>query len=235
MDFFIKKIFEGKSDELVHFQFQKFSKGEFKNKAMIKAKNYGSRFNIDTTYEYANELVKFFAEKLGGNKTKVIGMVVSTRDLTGELDFQNKKQFMGVKQYMIDKEMSGEDIIKLCDLLPNSFIGLSFKVGESELKIKPKAPKSAKPSTKREEKLKIDFCKIKTNDKEIINRLIFDKEAQNFKTIEVNHVFLINEIILPSGEKDFVKIREFAQKKGKIIRELNIDGKKIIKEIDFIA
>ena len=43
------------------------------------------------------------AEKLGDGITQVKGIVVSTRDLTGELDFQDKKQFMGVKQYILDK------------------------------------------------------------------------------------------------------------------------------------
>lgn len=241
MDFFIKKIFENKIDKLTHLQFQKFSRGEFKNRAMIKAKNSDRKFSINATPEYGNELVRCLAEKLGENQSKVIGVVVSTADLTW-LDFQDKKHFMGVKQYRIDKEMSGNEIIELCNKFPNAFIGLSFKAEGSELKIKPK--KSAKPSTKDEEKPKINFCKLKTTDREIIKGLIFDGEAENFKEIEVKHDFLINEIILPSSEKlvelgveknDFAKIRELAKRKGKIIRELNVDGKFFRKEKEFTA
>ena len=36
---FIKKIFDKKIDNSVHLQFQKFSKGEFKDKALIEARD----------------------------------------------------------------------------------------------------------------------------------------------------------------------------------------------------
>ena len=39
MEFFTKKIFENIVDDSVHIQFQKFSRGEFKDKAMIKIKS----------------------------------------------------------------------------------------------------------------------------------------------------------------------------------------------------
>jgi len=35
---FIKRVFDKKIDDETHAQFQKFSRGEFKNRAMIKAK-----------------------------------------------------------------------------------------------------------------------------------------------------------------------------------------------------
>jgi hypothetical protein len=235
MDCFIKKIFDGKVDNLVHLQFQKFSRGDFQNRALIKAKNSKGIFSISTTAEYANELVRIFAEKLNDRSTKITGIVVSTKNLEGDLDFKDKKQFMGVKQYIIDKEMSGKEIISLCDKFPNLFIGLSFKVDNDELKIKPKAPRSAKPSTKKDEDIKIDFCKVKTSDMNIVKSLIFDSEIGDFKELEIKHSFLINDIIMPENEKDFAKIRELSKKKGKIIREITVDGKKIKKEANLEA
>lgn len=244
MDFFIKKIFDGQfeNDELVHLQFQKFSRGNFKDRAILTAKHNGDKFSVSTTAEYANEFVRILAEKLGDNKAHVTGIIISTRNLNGELDYQSKKQFMGVNQYIINKEMSGKNILELCNKLPISFIGLSFNVDNSELKIKPKAPKSAKPSSKGEETPKVDFCKLKTLDKEIINNLIFDKEVMGFKEIEIKHDFIIDEIIVPSeneleikgiDKNDFAKIRELAVRKGKILRKIKVDGKEIIKEMGF--
>ena len=90
---FIKKIFEGDVDENVHLQFQKFSKGEFRNRALINAKQSKGKYTIVTTAEFANELVREVAKKLGDNKTQIKGAIVSTSDLTGELEFQDKKQF----------------------------------------------------------------------------------------------------------------------------------------------
>ena len=231
MDSFIKKVFDGKSDESVHLQFIKFSRGEFKDRALISVKKTANNFSIGTSYEYANELVKTIAEKLKDNqKTKVTGAVISTRDLTNEIKFKEKKQFQGVKKYIIDEEMSKEQIINLCDKFPKAFLALSFTVVDSELRIKPKAPKSSKPKNK-DDKPKADFCKVKTSDENLVKGLIFD--VDDFKNINVKHDFIINEIIIPKNEKDPVKIRENSIRKGKIIRYLDIDGKKEVKEANF--
>jgi len=229
---FIKKVFDNDVDESVHSQFIKFSKGEFRDRALIEAKNSRGKYTIKTSAEFANELVRDVVEKLGENKTNVKGAVVSTNDLTGELDFQSKKQFQGVKRYLIDKDMSGEDIIELMDKFPKAFFALSFETGDTKLKIKPKAPKSAKPKNKGDAP-KPDFCKLKTSNKELGNSFVFEKP--DFKTAEITHTFLINEIIPPEGETDFAKIREMAKRKGKIIREAVIDGQKIESEREFEA
>ena len=237
MDSFIKKIFENKTDNLVHVQFQKFSRGEFKDKAVILYSKGKDKFSISTTYEYANDLVRMMAEKLGSNKTKITGVIVSTRDLTGQLNFTGKKQFAGVKQYILDGDMSGKEIIDLLDKLPTAFFALSFKVGETELKIKPKAPISGKPSTKADAAPKADFCKLYTTDKNILRSFVFDSEVldSEAKKAEIKHVFLINDITLPKGETEPLRIRELAVRKGKILRLIKIDEKELKKEHDFAA
>ena len=240
MDFFIKKIFDGKNDGLVHLQFQKFSRGKFNNRATVIAKRSSENFKINTSYEYANEFVRFLAEKLNEKKTHVTGIIVSTRDLKDDLNYQDKKQFMGIKQYVIDKEMSGEEILGLCNKFPNAFIGLSFSINGSELKIKRKTPKPAKPSSNGGKGSNDNFCKLITSDKQLINSLIFDNEIDNldFKKIEIKNDFVIEEIIISDEMKkisgnDYNKLRELARRKGNIIRKINIDGKEIIKEKEF--
>ncbi len=229
---FIRKVFEGNVDESVHLQFQKFSKGEFRDRGLIKAKKSGRKYTINTSYEFANEFVRVVSEKLGEEKIRVTGAVISTTNLKGELEFKEIKQFQGVKRYMIDAEMSGNEILSLLEKLPKAFFALSFESGENKLKIKPKAPKSAKPKNK-EEAPKPDFCKLVTTDAEIARDFVFEK--QGFKTAEINHVFLIDELILPESEKDFAKMRELAKRKGKIIRDANIDGNVMKEEKEFVA
>ena len=229
---FIKKIFKDNVDEIVHLQFQKFSKGEFRNKAIIEAKNSKGKYTIKTSAEFANGFVRIMAEKLGEDKTNVTGAIVSTSDLTGELDFQNKKQFQGVKRYLIEKEMSGKEMINLLNKFPKTFFALTFNVGEEKLKIKPKAPKAAKPG-KGKESPKADFCSLKTTDKEIGESFVFEKT--DFKTAKINHTFFIEGIIMPEGETDFAKIREIAKKKGKIVRNAIIDEKEVVSEKEFVV
>ncbi len=241
MNCFIKKIFEGHTheDSLVHVQFQRFSRGEFREKAMILYSKTKDRYSLSTTFEYANEFVRLMAEKLGSNKAKITGVVVSTRDLTGQINFTSKKQFAGVKQYVLDCEMTGKEILDLLNKFPTAFFALSFALTDesTEIKIKPKAPISGKPSTKSSEKgIKADFCKFYTTNRELTRYFVFDSEInENTKKAEIKHNFLINDIIIPQGEKDFAKMRELAKRKGKIIRFLKIDEKEIKKEAEFLA
>jgi len=231
---FIKKIFKNQPDNSVHLQFQKFGKGEFRNRALINARKSGNKYTILTTAEFANELVREVAGKLGGNKVRVTGAIVSTNDLKEELDFKEIKQFQGVKRYIIDEEMDGEEILSLLEKFPKAFFALSFNCDKdsTSLKIKPKAPKSGKPG-KKGEKPKPNFCRITTTDKMLAEDFIF--EVSDFKKVEINHEFIINEIIKPEGETDYARMRELAKRKGEIIREALIDGKEIRKKIEFEA
>ena len=229
---FIKKVFDDKVDEGVHLQFQKFSRGEFRNRAMIEAKNSKGKYTIKTSAEFANGLVRVVAGMVGIENVKVTGAVVSTNDLTGELDFKEKKQFQGVKRYLIDQEMSGEKIIELLDRFPKTFFALSFEINDTKLKIKPKAPKSGKPG-KDKGKPKVDFCSLKTTNKELAESFVF--ENTDFKKAEINHTFFIEDMVMPEGETDFAKIREMAKRKGKIGRESVIDEKEMKSEKEFVA
>ncbi len=233
---FIKKAVEGKVDAETHIQFQKFSRGEFRNRALIRAKNSNGKYSISTSAEFANDLVRTMAEKLGDNKTKITGAIVSTTDLKGKIDFVEIKQFQGVKRYLLDKEMSGKEILSLLHEFPKNFFALTFEAGENKLKIKPKAPKSAKPGSKGEEAPKADFCSLKTNDKSIAEDLIF--ENPGFKEAEINHTFMIEQIMIPDelkNSKDFAKIREESKRKGKIVRKSKINGIESVKEYGFEA
>ncbi len=222
MHFFIHKIATGKSDELAHLHFEKFSRGVFKDRAIVQCKSSAKGYSIATTYEYANEFVRYFAEKLGDGKTNVEGVIVSTNKLPASIKYNKVSQFMGVKKYVIGGEMSGRQIVQICDATPRAFLGLSFAFDGNELKIKQKAPKSAKPSNSDGTGPKVDFCKIKTKDSEIVKDLFFDIDG--FKQAEAKHIFLIEDIEIPSNESDPIKMRERAIRKGKLVREIVADG-----------
>lgn len=234
MESVLKNIFLGKNDESVHNELIKFSRGNFDNRYLIEAKKQAGRWSIKTSAEFTNFLVRSCLKELRG-EIDVKGVIVATFDVSSEagFDISGTKQFMGIKQAVVDTKTSADKIIKLMDKYPKAFFALSFSGMGFELKVKAKAPKSAKPSTKGESGVKADFCSLKTSDTEIINDLFFD--APNFKEIKINHTIQINEIALPRGEKDPIKIRENAVRKGKIIRKILVDGKSLKKEAGFEA
>lgn len=236
---FIKKIFEsadGKiEDKLVHMQFQKFSKGEFRNRAVVEGRKVKDKYTISTSAEFANELVRVVAENLGGKKTNVTGAIVSTNDLKSEIEFKGIKQFQGVKRYLVDTEMSGNEIISLLEKIPKSFFALSFESENFKLKIKPKAPKSGKPG-KGEEAPRANFCKLITTDEKLARDFIF--EVPDFKKAAVNHTFMIEDIFVSDELKktnDFARIREEAKRRGRILRSAVIDEKEMKSEKVFSA
>lgn len=230
---FIKKIVDNKVDDLVHLQFQKFSKGTFKDRAVMKVKKSKNKYTINSTGEFINEFVRMMAKKLGSEKTNMTGAVIATSNLTGKLDFKDKKQFQGVKRYLIDTEMSGDDAIKLLNEFPKAICALSFEVGTDKLKIKPKAPKMGVPG-KKGEPPKTDACKLITTDKAIGESFIFEKD--DFALAEINHTFIIEKVVMPeTEEEDFAKIRELAKKQGKMVRYSKIDEFEDEKEFEFTA
>lgn len=234
MKFFTHKIVEGKCDQLVHLQFLKYSKGLYEQKALVQGKKTKDGWNIGTSAEYANELVRAVAEEVGTDKTSVTGKIITTRDLSKELPSATMSQFAGVKRYDLAQDLSGKEIITLCDQLPNAFFGLSFKSKQTELKIKPKAPKSGKPSSGDDEEVpKADFCKIKTTNKTLAESLLVG--AETAKEFSIQHKYNITEIIPPKGETDPAKMRELAIRKGTLTRMVTIDGKTTQKDYPFSA
>ncbi|VVB83384.1 Uncharacterised protein [uncultured archaeon] len=232
---FIKKVFDKKIDEDVHMQFQKFSRGEFRDRAIVKVKKVKDKITISTTAEFANEFVRLIAEKLGNNKTKVTGAIISTLDLGKQIDFNTRKQFMGIKQYGIERDMSGKEILEMLEKFPKVFFALSFSSGEEVLKIKAKAPKSAKPKNK-DEAPAPDFCKLITTDEKIAKDFVW--EVSDFKLAEIAHDFFIDSIVIPNSlkeEKDFAVVREKSLRKGRILRRAIIDGKELKEEVQFEA
>ena len=235
MESALKKIFFGKGDNSAHIEFIKFGKGKFENKYLLEGKKQKDKWSIKTSAEFANFLVRTCLEKTR-EEIAVQGVIVTTNDLRREAKFEIErvKQFAGVKQMVLNCRTNALNILELMNKYPRAFYALSFSTPAFVLKIKPKAPKSGKPGSKEKgEGPKCNFCSLKTSDREIIENLFFD--FPNFKEIKIKHTIEINQIILPSGIDDPVKIRELAKKKGRIIREIEVDGRKEIKEKEFEA
>ncbi len=238
----INKIFLNKIDEEVHSDFVKFGKGVFNDKYLVDAKKQkGGVFSFKTSYEFANFLVKACANEVLSAKNDepmdVSGVVVSTRNLKVELTFpiERIKQFAGVKQAIIKAKIKPSEILAAIDKLPKAFFALTFSTIHSQLKIKAKAPKSAKPSTKGEVKPSPDFCSIKTSNHLIIHDLLFDIKDKEFTATNISHNLEIKKIAIPKGISDPVMIREKSTREGTMKRRVVL-GEEVFEETkEFIA
>lgn len=224
---FIKKIFENKIDEKVHNQFVRFSKGVFEKRAAISFKTNG-KVRLSTGFELTNDMVELFASIAGNFKASGILLTI---DDPKEFEIEGKKKKGIFQADITDKEMSAEDIRKISEKA--YFMLLDCSASGIELKIKKKLPKPGKSAAA---KVNDTFCVMdadKRFEKQIIQDFLFD--IQQCKKAKIVHTYHIDEIIMPTGEKDFEEIRKKAKRKGRIIRIINADGKEKTEQRDFAA
>ena len=232
---FIRKIAEGKKDDWVHNQFTRYGRGTYEGKALVEIRRGKSSNTIKTGFEFAGELAYELAETIKGT-TRVTGGIITIQKIAGEVPFEfaGEKQFAGVRTFLIDTDLSKEQIQDLFHKFDSALILLSFKTDKGEIKTKVKNAKSGKPG-KEDSEPKADFCSFKTSEDRILKDFCFDID-QDFSRVFIKHTFEIEELEIPGEYKDDYKMaRKAAIRKGKLIRELDIDGTKVTKEYSLVA
>ena len=227
---FVKKIFEDRIDKQVHSKFIRFGKGEYKRRFIVslwKAK----KIKIKTSFEFANDLVGLVLNL--NENTKFSGVILSKENL-GEFFAEKDREVLeskskGIYVYNVE-EIEGEIVRELLDNVYYLLLDADSK--GIKLRIKKKLPKPGKEEGKIDDK----FCQLEADEK------FYSKMKEEFfwdipegKKILFSHKVIIDKIVIPQGEEDFAKIRELSKRKGKIIREGEVDGKEIKMEIEFEA
>ena len=221
MDCFIKKIFLGKADEEGHRQFVRFGKGTYPGRASISfAKS--ARIKLGGSFEYANDFVKLVAELAD---LQFSGIVLSKEELQG----LNGKKKSGIIEY----EFSGNssDVKNIAERAYCML--LDADSNEIKLKTKKKLPKPGKAG---DLKINDKFCILEADIKYLATiKDAFLWDVPECKKAKINHAYIINEIIIPPGEKNPEKIRILAKRKGRLIRKIIADKNEMQKEVDFEA
>jgi len=234
MESFIKKIFSNQTNEQTHRQFVRFGKGDYKTRAVISF-HKTTGIKLKSSFEYANEMIELALEL--SNSVEIEGIILSKEELSKDFSENNIKAIQETKKgglfYENNIEKQQIESFKLKNIVSTSYFALLDIEGEGiSLKIKKKLPKPGKSG---EAKVDDKFCIMEADiskEKEIREAFFWDAFG---KKIKAEHNYIINEIVMPSDEKDFEKMRLNAKRKGKLIRKLNIDGREEIKEIGFEA
>ena len=227
---FIKKLVEKEVDEKVHRQFTRFGKGEYGGRFLLSLWKT-KKIKIKSSYEFANDLIALCSEFVN---CKASGIVLSKQDISNvmkekniEANSESKKGGLYFQSDIFSQELSGEQLKALEENSYSTLLDLEGK--DFKLKIKKKLPKPGK----NEDKIDGKFCQLEIVEKfysKIKEDLFWD--LPDAKKINIKHKIIVESIILPEDEKDFSKIRELAKRKGKIIREAEIDGQRTTKEYE---
>lgn len=219
---FIKKIFLDKCDEEVHRQLARFGKGDYENKALMKIKK-GKNLSIKSSFEFCNDFVRLIATNAKG-KITVSGVIVMFENFNFK-DFEISKRGK-VYKCEVDFKCSGKELLDICERFKNGWLLLKLKADGFSLSCASSLPKPGGG-------LKDNFCSFSLGN-EFKDEFAWD--VKEFNDLIIKHRYEIKNLVVPKEyEKDFAKARYYAKRGGKLVRELEIDGKKETKEKEFLA
>lgn len=250
---FTSKLALGKADETVHRRLMKYSKGEFEG-PVIEVNIKGKTLAINGSAEYEDLIGWIFAHNAPHQlEFRVTGGIKCVKDQTEVLRNAglNIQMSKAKGKAMYDAKFS--DNVTLAKTLRDVYsklvseclVLLSVKPvsGGREWSMSTKKD-YPRPPTKGELKGPgTDFCKavLPVSDeltRGVLSEVVpdFKDEIQgSFKQLKVENYYRINEVVLPEGKEKlgFAEIRLKAKKKGLLVRKATVDGKELIKEVQF--
>jgi len=253
----ISKIIKGTSDEFVHAKLVKYGLGSHPGpRARITLSKPSIKFKADLDQE--KDFLKGYVLGSPSGQHKVKGIIITYSDRTNEFGqlmmplSWSKSAGKGAPVFKakLDESAPLDDIKALFDVDdPTTFYFLSLnpKDGTKPWKIQTKTsfPKGG-PAEEDEESEGKDpvFAKgALGNTSETFEYILNtylpdlqDKISSKTKDIWIRNNFEILEIQIPEDSKlSFTEKRRLAKKRGKLIREVSIDGENFTREYEFIA
>ncbi len=222
---FIKKLFMGNADDVLHHKLIRFSRGEYERFLVCIKK--GRLLKIKTSYDLVNDIVGIIAEHIGEN-ADVTGKIMAGRDFRHELDFSAGYKKSG-KRFVADVEatLTPEQLKRVYERFKFSSILLSINSENFRLKYGKTIPGLGK-------ELKPDFCSA-VLPLDLLGEFAFDIK-DDFTDAEIRHKVIIDDIVIPDEYKnDFEKARLMARRKGRIVRVVAYNGRMQESSAEFFA
>jgi len=219
----IKKIFEGKVDELVHNKFTRYGKGEYE-RFLIEIRK-GKDLKIKTSWDWSNDLFEYIANNVK-EEVDLTGKIVANRDFESEIPCEVSNYSKRGKLFTAEfkTNVSPEILKEMYEKFKLNFILLKVKSSKFKMSSGSSLPKPGG-------KIKENFCSA-TLPLEFLDEFVW--EVPDFKVLKIRHQFNITEIIVPEEfKKDPAKARLESRRKGTIKRVIDVDGKEQVKEINF--
>ncbi len=226
---FIKNVAEGKIDGPTHRAFIRYGIGEFE-KEPLKIARSASKVKLSGGFEYVNSFNTYLAS-LAKGEVSLSGNIITAKDVKDvfsglgiEPISVEKVRGVSAYKYIIGATVSSANYKKLCQEFYDCFLILNAEDSEGRvLKLKKdKPPKIGKMIPA--------FAKLELPGSEgaaACKEFLFDVPgAENVKSAEVNHTYIINDIKIPKEfENDPEQARLRAMRKGEIKRTVVADGK----------
>lgn len=233
---FLKQIFLGeKSPSEAHEKFVRYGKGEFEGSS-IKIKKYGDSLKIKGSINYVNIIGEIL---LKNTKEVTCSGKIYSKDNPKpileekEIEIKKEKKKKEVSSLQLNKgNYPSQKLLSVYEELDGGgdYLLLNLKSPDGHLKSKNTLPKPGKVDKK--------FFSASLPSSaltELEDEVAFDLE-EDFKKLEISHLYHIEGFEIPEEYKgDYEKARIHAKRKGKIERNLKIDGEERKVEKEFKA
>ncbi len=225
---FIKNIAENKIDEFTHHCFVRYGIGDYE-KEPLKIQKTRNSIKMGGGFEYVTAFHRFMATVVK-DKVHLTGNIITSRDIVKDIPFieiKDKKPQRGKAgfQYVIDTEINPQEYNDLTRKCYDCFLLLHMNSGMRSVSVKKTTPPKLTQVVENFVRLVLELEDLNKLKREFL----FDVDVDDFRKIEIRHVYHITDIKLP-GEKDPALMRLKAKRIGKIERIINIDGNEIRKE-----
>ncbi|MEX2705721.1 MAG: hypothetical protein Q6352_010730 [Candidatus Freyrarchaeum guaymaensis] len=242
---FLTKLIKNQVDDLVHRRFIKFSTGEFEGPT-IKVNVKKSVIDFRASFEYQDFVLEFIINRVPDVECTVKGNIFSSQDIGDELkrfSIKKVKRSGLVYKAAVKNTLSSEKLRELlASIGGHSTLLLSVRPTSDSWKISMKANF---PKPMAEPKDPTSFCRstikrTEENLQDLIEELapdFMDEISLPFKSLKLTNKYHIGEIIFPENKEKLTpkEIRAQSKRKGVLSRTLEIDGRELKKEIEFIA
>ena len=228
---FIKAVINNQVDDSCHKKFIRYSLGEFE-KEPFEVKKMKKNFSVKAGPEYYDVLQRFFLENIDEHVT-VNGKIIAQRNVSTDLTSLGiepvKITGNGKKAQISCSLISQGELKNIFEKLSDTFLLLDLVAGKNTLKMKKSFPRG---------KLVPGFCKAK------FDISLFDKfkeeflwDAADFTKAIITHTYIVEDIQVSDEllNEDPVRARKEAKRKGKLIRQIDLDGEVSKEEFELLV
>ncbi len=216
----LKALCEGEKNEYIHKQFTRFGKGEYE-RFLLSIKKGKKNLQVKTSFDLANLLVWFISQNVDEDLA-VSGKIIANYDFESEVESVKFSKRGKLYTAELNTTMSQKALQELFEKFKMYHLLLTIKGSDVKMKAKGSLPKPGGA-------LKDNFCSA-TLPLDLLKDLAFDIEQEFTKAVIV-HRLLIDDVVVPEAYKDdAAAARLHAIRKGKLIREIDLDGTKVEKE-----
>jgi hypothetical protein len=248
---FMTKLLGGISDEAVHRVFVRYGRGDYEGPAVEIAVSGAGKVGVKSTYEFQGLVAACFLKVVPVETVRMQGSILSLEpldDVVKKLGIAAspflKKRAMLLFESKISGDYTRAQATSLYDQVGETahiLCGLGGAPGWSH-KTKEQLP-SPKKDASLEERLKFSSTQAPGGTTFLRELLALsapdfqDSLPSSFSSLRLVTTYLIEELVFPPDREKLssAELRQRTKRKGKLHRQLVVDGKEYLREHPFTA